>query len=119
MTDLTKDVLDRIIDKVEDIQDIPKDCTDCAFTLWERENIDGTVTYCTYDAKQWIAEHFLDLGDFVEEYNDSTGTSLNPFKNPESFMVIMLIEITNYILSAIWEDGITKEKLLEKLENYA
>ena len=112
LNNLYKDVLARIMDKLEDTE-IDEDSFETAFTLWESENISGSITYSAYEAEQWIGKHFSDLGDVVEEYQ---GETLNPFKNPEAFMVIVVIEVTQNILAEVWEEGITKEELIRRLE---
>lgn len=115
LNELEKDVLARIMDKLEDTE-IDEDSFETAFTLWESENISGSITYNAYEAEQWIGKHFSDLGDVVEEYREETGDFLNPFKNPETFMVIVVIEVTQNILAKVWEEGITKEELIRRLE---
>lgn len=112
LNELEKDVLERIMDKLEDTE-IDEDSFETAFALWESENISGSITYNAYEAEQWIGKHFSDLGDVVEEYQ---GETLNPFKNPEAFMVIVVIEVTQNILAKVWEEGITKEELIRRLE---
>ena len=81
------DVLERMIDALEGMEGRDGYVSDLAFTLFEAENIDGSMTYSTYKAEQWITEHFHDLADVVEEIQDEWGITPNPFNNPEKFMV--------------------------------
>lgn len=81
------DVLERMIDALEGMEGRDGYVSDLAFALFEAENIDGSMTYSTYKAEQWITEHFHDLADVVEEIQDEWGITPNPFNNPEKFMV--------------------------------
>ena len=67
LNDLEKDVLSRMIDNLDDLEGRDGYVSELAFTLFENENINGSMTYSTYKAEQWIAEHFHDLADVVED----------------------------------------------------
>lgn len=80
---LERDVLERMIDALDDMEGRDGYVSDLAFTLFEGENIDGSMTYSTYKAEQWIAEHFHDLADVVEDMAADWDITPNPFSNPE------------------------------------
>lgn len=88
---LEKDVLERMIDHLDTLEGRDGYVSEIAFTLFEAENIDGSMTYSTYKAEQWIAEHFHDLGDVVEDMSAEWDITLNPFSNPEKFMVQVVL----------------------------
>ena len=91
LNDLEKDVLERMIDHLDDLEGRDGYVSELAFTLFEGENIDGSMTYSTYKAEQWIAEHFHDLGDVVEDMAADWDITPNPFSNPEKFMVQVVL----------------------------
>ena len=91
LNDLEKDVLSRMIDNLDEFEGRDGYVSDLAFTLFEGENIDGTMTYSTYKASQWIMENFHDLGDVVEDMEDYGIAPENPFSNPEKFMVQVVL----------------------------
>ena len=91
MNDLEKDVLERMIDALGDLEGRDGYISDLAFTLFEGENLDGTMTYSTYKAEQWIAAHFHDLADVVEDLAVDWGITPNPFSNPEVFMLQVVL----------------------------
>lgn len=102
-----------ILDKLEEYEG--EIDSDLAYNLWERENIDGSITCSTYEAQKWIREYFSDLGDYVEEYEQEFGQwPINPFQAPEVFMVIMVIFITDKILYQY--DVETKEELIKAIK---
>lgn len=84
LNDLEKDVLNRMIDKLDDMEGRDGYVSELAFTLFEGEHIDGSMT--THKAEQWIAEHSHDLADVVEEMTVCYGVAPNPFADPEVFM---------------------------------
>lgn len=88
---LERDVLERMIDALEGMEGRDGYVSDLAFTLFESENIDGTMTYSTYKAEQWIAAHFHDLADVVEDIAVDWGVTPNPFSNPEVFMLQVVL----------------------------
>lgn len=76
-------------------------------------NCDGTATYSTYDAKQYIREWWDEAGEYWEYENWHFGEHLhNPFDEPEAFMVCMIIEGVSSILAqceiidSAWNDEI-------------
>ena len=91
LNDLEKDVLSRMIDNLDTLEGRDGYISELAFTLFEGENIDGSMTYSTYKAEQWIAEHFHDLADVVEDMAAAWDITPNPFSNPEKFMVQVVL----------------------------
>ena len=76
-------------------------------------NCDGTATYSTYEAKQYIREWCDEAGEYWEYENWNFGEHLhNPFDEPEAFMVCMIIEGVSSILAqceiidSAWNDKI-------------
>ena len=95
---LERDVLERMIDALEGVEGRDGYVSDLAFTMFEAENIDGTMTYSTYKASQWIMENFHDLGDVVEDMEDYGIAPENPFSNPEKFMVQVVLFIAEALV---------------------
>ena len=88
---LERDVLERMIDALDNIEGCDGYVSDLAFTLFEGENLDGTMTYSTYKAEEWIAAHIHDLADVVEDIVVDWGITPNPFSNPEEFMLQVVL----------------------------
>ena len=95
---LERDVLERMIDALDDMEGRDGYVSDLAFTLFEGENIDGSMTYSTYKAEQWIAEHFHDLADVVEDMAADWDITPNPFSNPEKFMVQVVLYLAEQLV---------------------
>ena len=75
---------------------------DLAYLLCERMFLDGTCTYSTYETIEYLKEWWDDCGDFLEEWQSQTGQIiLNPFTEPEKFMINMVYEGVSIILSEI------------------
>ena len=113
LNDLEKDVLERMIDYLDDLEGRDGYVSELAFTLFEAENIDGSMTYNTYKAEQWIAEHFHDLGDVVEDMSVAWDITPNPFANPEVFMLQVVIYIAEQLVyeSAYLQRGRDEEEI--------
>ena len=73
---------------------------DLADRLLEEENINGSYFCSTYKSTLWIKEHFEELGDIVEEYEDIFGEPpANPFNEPEKFMVQIMLNVADSIMN--------------------
>lgn len=92
-------VIDLIRDKLDNYKDVSTYGCDLAYTLFEGENVDGSMTYSTYWSIELIRKYWDDFADIYQEYVDSTGSTLNPFDSAESFVVVMLLEEAQNILS--------------------
>lgn len=117
---MKKDIIKRIIDKLYDYEDVKVYGADLAYTLFESENMDGTFTYNTYEAKEWIKQNFDEIGEVWEELKFQFGSEylvdFNPFDNPEKFMVLVILESASYILGKCKtvEDNWNNEIVLTK-----
>lgn len=117
---MKKDIIKRIIDKLYDYEDTEVYACDLAYTLFESENIDGTFTYNTYEAQEWIKNNFDELGEVWEELKFQLGTdylnNYNLFEEPEKFMVLVILEVASYILGRCKtvEDNWNNEIVLTK-----
>ena len=92
---------------------------DLAYELFKNENIDGSFFYDIIQAKKWLSEHFDDLSEIIEELqsqfdeNFCNKIMLDFFKNPDGFIVVVVLEVANYLLGQCkyidenWNDKIT------------
>lgn len=113
LNDLEKDVLARMLDNLDDLEGRDGYVSELAFTLFEYANMDGTLTYSTYKAERWIAEHFHDLADVVEDMAADWDITPNPFANPEVFMLQAVIYIAEQLVyeSAYLQRGRDEEEI--------
>lgn len=73
---------------------------DLGFILNESENADGTLTYSTYEAKEYLKLWWDDAAEYWDYEKFNFGEHLhNPFDKPEAYMVCMVIEGVRSILS--------------------
>lgn len=73
---------------------------DLAITITEGINVDGSATYSTYEAKEYIKEWWDEAAEVYEYQKFNYGEVLhNPFEEPEAFHVCMIIEGVSYLLS--------------------
>ena len=113
LNDLEKEVLSLMIDNLDDLEGRDGYVSELAFTLFENANMDGTLTYSTYKAEQWIAGHFHDLADVVEDMAADWDITPNPFANPEVFMLQVVIYIAEQLVyeSAYLQRGRDEEEI--------
>ena len=130
---MKKEILNNLIDKLYDYKGQKAYACDLAYTLFESYNMDGSITYSTHNAKEWIKKYFDELGEVVEEIKFNLGSEFIPniFDEPEKFMVVIYLEVGASLLSQCkfiddnWNDEIelTNENIeiikkeLEMLEN--
>lgn len=98
---IKEEVKEILKDKLDEYEDTTVYGCDLAYKLSESENCDGSYTYSSYKAKQWIKDNFEDLGEIVEEMEFQMGKDSIPnvFNNPENFQVVVLIEVACSLLS--------------------
>ncbi len=129
MDTLKNFVIDAINDELDNLNEGREIIgAELAYTLFEGYNIDGSYTYSTYKAKEWVKEYFDELGEIVEEIKDSSGAECIPnvFDNVEAFQVVIILEYANNLLAQCetvangWNDEIemtaeTIKKIKEEL----
>ena len=100
-------IIDLLIRKLEDYEDTKVYACDLAYTLLEQYNVDCTITYSTYKAKEWLKVNVEEIGEFLENYKFNFGDealsqlALDIFNSPEKAMVIICLEKANDILSSL------------------
>lgn len=102
-TKLYPEVAEQLADKLSNYEGQFIYGSDLAFTLFESENIDGSITYNKYKAKEWIKKHFDELGEVVErmqaEWDYNAGVDI--FDNPEKFMVSVYLWVASEICGTL------------------
>lgn len=119
---IKNEVIDKLIDKLYDYEDIKCYSCDLAYTLFESYNIDGSVTYSTNEAQKWIKDNWKDLPDILEELKFQFGNDyfseilMDIFENPEKFMVVIYLEVASYLTGKckLIEDNWDNEIILTK-----
>lgn len=97
LTDYCKDF---IIDNLPDYLGINVYGCDLGYIITEGINADGSCTYSTYEAKEYLKFWWDEAADYFQYEKDNFGENLhNPFENPEAYMVCMVIEGVNSLLS--------------------
>jgi len=72
--------------------------SDFGFDLTEGPNCDGTLTYSTYEAKEYLKEWWDEAADYFDYERGELGITSNPFENPEGYMVCMVITGVNTLI---------------------
>ena len=114
--EIMQDILAKLADwkstgvKIKNMSEI-----EITYTLWETENANGSITCNAYESKEWIKKHFDDLDEVVEQYQFETGELLNPFSSPESFQVIITIEVTCGLINEVYQEKMTVNQLIKAL----
>ena len=97
--DIKNEVIEELIEELENYKDTEHYGCDLAYDLFERYNIDGSITCNAYEAKQWIKRNFDDLGEIVEEIQANGLEIPNIFDRPELFMVVIYLEVASYLMA--------------------
>ena len=128
-------IIDLLVSKLEDYEDMSIYGCDMSYTLLEQYNIDGSITYNTCEAIEWLKNNIRDIYDFLPTlkfmYDDEFYTKLciDILENPEKAMTIICLEKANDILSSLkfindnWNNKIVLNKeniniIKKELENY-
>lgn len=95
---IKNEVIEKLIEELENYKDTEHYGCDLAYDLLEGYNMDRTITYSTYIAKEWVKNNFDDLGEIVEEIQANGLEVPNVFNSPELFMVVIYLEVANYLI---------------------
>lgn len=102
-----------ILDHIYDYEGGTFYACDLGYEITQGINVDGSATYSTYEAMQYIKTWWNKAADFCEYCKDNFGEIIcNPFDEPEKFHVCMIIEGVNSILAQCsyiddhWDDEI-------------
>ena len=120
METLKEYLIEKNIDKLRELKgEQRKVCLcDLEYELWQGERIDGSITYNTFEAKEWIKKYFDEIGEVWEEiqfnFDKEFLQQFNMFDNPEKFMVLVVCEASSYLLSQCQyiNDNWNEEKIL-------
>ena len=99
MKKLTTELKETIIDRLNDYKNTTVYGCDLTYTLYESENITGSVLCNTYATKEFIKENFDLFDDLVQYVENNIDIVLKPFTEPEKAHVILMIEASQNLLS--------------------
>jgi len=106
-----------IIDHLENFEGNKVYSCDLGSELTQGINVNGSATYSTYEAKEYLREWWDEAGEYWEYEKDNFGENIhNPFDAPEAYMACMIIEGVRSILAQVelidkkWNDEITLTK---------
>ena len=114
------DLRNTIIERLNDYKNADVYGSGLAYTLFERENANGSVLCNTYLTKEFIKNNFDLFADFSVYYKDTFCDSLDIFAEPEKAHVILLLEAAQMVLSNLntvnefWNES---KELTEELIN--
>lgn len=97
---VTNYVIDCIVDRIDDWEDITVYPCDFGWQLFEQENSNGSATFNAEEAKEWIKQYFDTLGGVAENIIFGIGADFlaNPFVEPEKFMVQIMLEVSSMLV---------------------
>lgn len=118
MNDLQNSVAEMIIDELDYQKGNSIDLTEgLAFTLFDEYNRNGSYTYSTYEAREWLFENAFEIAEMQDSgYYDGIIDFEQFFANPEALQVQIIITIADELLSQIDFDGFV-EYLNEEYED--
>lgn len=121
-------MVDVLMDKLDEYEGNSMTGGDMSYELLSQYNCDGSYTYSTYEAKEWIKMHFDELGEIVDNMTEEGFSPVNVFNNPEGFMVQIMLYVASDMLgqcdtvNEVWNDEFildaeTITKIKEELNN--
>jgi hypothetical protein len=115
-------IITETIENLKELEGLEVYGADLAYKIFESANVDGSYTYSTYKAKQWIKSYFDELGEIVEELKNNGLDAPNPFDEPEKFHVVILLEGASYLIgqcqtvNEFWDEEKTlTKKIINKI----
>lgn len=91
-----------IIDNIKDLEGQQIYACDLSFELTSTINANGTATYSTRVAKEYLKEWWDEAADYWQFEKDCFGQHMwNPFSRPEAYHCCMIIEGVRNLLGQI------------------
>ena len=101
MKKFTTELKETIIDRLNDYKNTAVYGCDLAYTLFESENITGSVLCNTYATKEFIKENFDLFYDLVQYVENNIDIVLNLFTELEKVHVWLVMEGACHLLSRL------------------
>lgn len=110
LNDLQISVAEMIIDELDYQKGENINLTeDLAYTLFDEYNCNGSYTYSTYKAREWLCENAFDIADMQDSGWYSGIIEFETFfANPEDLQVQIIVVIADELLSQIDFDEFAK-----------
>lgn len=102
--------IEAIMAELEELEGQEVYGADLGYKVFERYNVDGSYTYSTNEAIKWIGEFFSEIGDVTDNLEEEGLEYPNPFKEPETFQLVVMLNVASEILgqcetvTAFWDD---------------
>lgn len=105
--EIKNEVIDCLLDKLEDSEELETYGCDLAYQLFESDNMDGVCWFVGasyYENDEIIKKYWDDLPEIIEEikanFDDDYFKDFlySMFDNPCKFVLIIFIEVANYLL---------------------
>ena len=103
----------QILDNIDEFEGDSKYGCDLGYELTQGMNCDGTFTYSTKEAMEYLQDWWWDAEQYSEYEDFNFGERTNPFKNVEAFLVRMVVEGVNGLMGKL---PIIEEHWNDKLE---
>ena len=118
MNALEKWIVEDVIERLDNIEDLGGYVCDLAYLLYEEDNYNGVVTCYAYysDAREWINTYWNELKDEMEDYEFNFGEYPNPFENECAFMVKIVLNAASRLINESewvqkhWNEEVTYTK---------
>ena len=118
MNALEKWIVEDMIDRLDEIEELGGYVCDLAYLLYEGDNHNGVISGYAYysDAKEWIEQFWGELKDEMEDYEFNFSEYPNPFENECVFMVKIVLNAASRLITNSewvqenWDEEVTYTK---------
>ena len=117
-------MVDVLKDKLDEYEGNMVFCGDLGYELLQQYNVDGSYTYDTSKAIEWVKMHFEEFEDILTEMKEvGIGSVAHVFENPEAFQVQIMLFVASDLLGQCktvdecWNDEIILDKdIIDKIK---
>ena len=101
MNALEKWIVEDMIDRLDNVEELGGYVCDLAYLLYEEDNYNGVITgyACYSDAKEWIEQFWVELKEEMEDYQFNFSEYPNPFENECVFMVKIVLNAASRLIT--------------------
>lgn len=90
-------VLDAMINELNEMEDREVYGADLGYEIFSEANCNGSYTWSTIEAKNFICKYFSEIGEVLEDikFNLDAEYIPNCFLQSEKFQVVIMLEMSN------------------------
>lgn len=119
---MKKYIKEYILENLKNLEGTTCYLCDLSGTLYESDNVNGTITFDRYDSRDFLREHESDFAHVISYWKFHSGTdfsnevAISYFNNPEKAHCLLVFAYVDAVIGDLLRDGYKKTDWNEEQE---